>query len=89
MTEKPFTYQDALRIQEQGLARWQAVLKPAVFAKLEADVRAATAHIGTENPYSVVRGDDITQWVVAAGYSIENTETVLATWMANKPQRPN
>lgn len=65
--EYPMTMDEALQIQDAHLNEWALVLKPEVMEKLRALVKETNKNV-TEEPWLVVRGDAITEFILNAKY---------------------
>ena len=52
-----FTLQESLKIQAGQLKKWEAVLKPEVYAKLEQT--ALESNKGKTNPFEIMRGNEL------------------------------
>lgn len=57
-----FTLEEALKIQEEHLQKWELILKPDVAAKLRAKVLAT--NVGVTRPYDICRGTAILDFVL-------------------------
>jgi hypothetical protein len=64
-----FTMGKALEIQKMNLEQWATVLRPEIQFRLEHQAAKMNAMLrdcetGSENPYNVWRGQDMTDWVL-------------------------
>ena len=69
-----FRKANAIEIQQEHLADWEAVLKPEIFSKLKALVEKDNSTIN--DPYEICRGDTI--------YEIVTNELMPKHWIKNK-----
>ena len=60
---RAFTVQDGLDYQESDLAFWKHLLKPEIYARLEAAVIEATEAKELKSGYDVPRGIDLDSWI--------------------------
>lgn len=58
-----FTKEDAIKIQRDQLDQWAKILKPEVFAKLEAHAIADNDHVSISNPFEIFRGTRIDNYL--------------------------
>lgn len=56
------TVENAIKIQQQHLARWQQVLLPEVFSALK--TWAESQNAGATAQWEIRRGDDLSHWVM-------------------------
>lgn len=57
MSKPEFTHENAYKIQQEHLERWKRLLKPEIFAKVEAKVKSLPR---PDDPFEVMRGDQLT-----------------------------
>lgn len=60
-TTNSFTVAEAIKIQQDDLAKWERVLKPEVAAEMRRHAEADNDK--TTNPHRIIRGSDLSNYV--------------------------
>jgi hypothetical protein len=74
---RPFTLNDARRVQREDLERQRAVLKPEVYSELAERIAAASA--GVTNPWDLPRGQDVTSAATSLAYEAYHSANIEFT----------